>query len=141
MATHEKNSVTIKTTIHAPVAKVWEYWTDPAHIVKWNSASEDWHTPSASNDLRVEGRFTSRMEARDGSQGFDFGGVYTAVDEHARIEYTMDDNRTVKVLFDGDGETTHVTETFDTENTFPVEVQRAGWQSILDSFKKYTEEN
>lgn len=136
-----KTSVTVKAFINAPVAKVWEYWTEPAHIVKWNNASEDWHTPSASNDLRVEGRFTSRMEARDGSQGFDFGGVYTAVDEHARIEYTMDDDRKVKILFDGDGQTTHVTETFDAENTFPVEMQRAGWQSILDNFKKYTEEN
>jgi len=133
--------ITIETVVNAPVKKVWAYWTEPQHIMKWNSASDDWHTPFAENDLRTGGSFKSRMEARDGSFGFDFGGTYNAVEEHKSIEYTMDDGRKVKVSFSNDGNSTRISESFETESTNPAEMQRAGWQSILDSFKKYTENN
>lgn len=121
--------------------KVWEYWTKPEHIVKWNSASEDWHTPRAENDLRVGGTFTSRMESRDGSQGFDFGGTYTEVEPHARIAYTIADGRKVEAVFVETSEGIQITETFDPESENPEDMQRAGWQSILDNFKKYVESN
>lgn len=131
--------VTISAVVNAPVDKVWAAWTTPADIINWNNASPDWHTPRAENDLRVGGSFTSRMEAKDGSFGFDFGGVYDEVETHKVIAYTMSDNRKVRVLFDSNGVQTTVTETFDAENQNPVEMQRAGWQAILDNFKKYTE--
>lgn len=134
-------TVTIQTAIEAPLARVWEYWTNPIHIVKWNNASDDWHTPHATNDLRTGGSFTSRMEARDGSMGFDFGGVYDDVRDQELIAYTLGDSRRVEVRFSQQGESVKVTETFETEQTHPVEMQRMGWQSILDNFKKYTEEN
>lgn len=95
----EKTIITVRTTIYAPVEKVWNLWTDPNHIIHWNKASEEWHTPKAENDLRVGGRFSIRMEARDGSSGFDFAGKYTKVEHHKQIEYTMDDGRNVQVLF------------------------------------------
>lgn len=134
--------ITIQTVINAPIEKVWELWTTPEHIMKWNAASDDWHTPRAENDLRVGGTFTSRMEAKDGSVGFDFGGTYSEVEQQALIAYTMGDGRNVKVTFEqhNNGGTT-VTETFDPEGTNPPEMQRAGWQSILDNFKKYVEAN
>ncbi len=137
----EITPITIETTVHAPIDKVWAYWTKPEHITQWNAASDDWHTPRAENDLREGGTFSSRMEARDGSMGFDFGGTYTTVIEQKEIAYTMGDNRKVRVTFDGHGDHTHVTETFDPESENPAEMQRAGWQSILDNFKKYTEEH
>jgi len=132
-------SITIEATVNAPVEKVWERWTRPEHITRWNSASDDWHTPSATNDLRPGGAFTSRMEAKDGSMGFDFGGIYDEVDQHRLISYTMGDGRRVSVTFDGSGDKTKVVETFDAETENSVEMQRAGWQAILDNFKKYTE--
>lgn len=135
----EKTLVTIETTVDAPVQKVWDAWTEPEHIMQWNAASDDWHTPSATNDLREGGTFTSRMEAKDGSMGFDFGGTYTKVIEHKQIDYTMSDGRTVSVMFDEHDGHTHITETFVAETENSVEMQRAGWQSILDNFKKYTE--
>lgn len=131
--------ITVEATINAPVNTVWEFWSGPDHITKWNSASEDWHTPSATNDLRRGGKFISRMESRDGSIGFDFEGVYDEVKTHERISYTMPDNRKVTVVFTAAGNQTHVKETFDPENTHSHEMQRAGWQAILDNFKKYTE--
>lgn len=137
--------ITVETTVNAPVETVWACWTEPEHIIRWNSASPDWHTPSATNDLREGGSFTSRMEAKDGSAGFDFGGTYTKVVEHEQIDYTMDDGRTVSVVFDGHPSTgsgqahTHVTETFDPESENPAEMQRQGWQAILDNFKAYAE--
>lgn len=139
MSTTEKPVITVETTIHAPVQKVWEYWTQPTHITQWNNASEDWHTPHAENDLRAGGRFVSRMEARDGSMGFDFGGVYDTVSLHQCLGYTMDDNRKVKVAFSGTGDVTHISESFEAEDTHPLEMQKAGWQAILDNFKRYTE--
>jgi len=131
--------ITVEATINAPVNTVWECWSGPEHITKWNSASEDWHTPSATNDLRTGGKFSSRMESRDGSMGFDFEGIYDDVKTHEHIAYTMADGRKVNVEFSSDGNQTHVKETFDPENTHSHEMQRAGWQAILDNFKKYTE--
>lgn len=139
METVSPITITIETIVHAPVHKVWQYWTEPAHIKNWNFASDDWHSPHATNDLRVGGSFTSRMEAKDGSMGFDFGGVYDTVDEHKQIAYTLGDNRKVSITFTAQGDDTKVVETFDAENTNPVELQRSGWQAILDNFKRYTE--
>jgi uncharacterized protein YndB with AHSA1/START domain len=141
METQEKTIITIETTVNAPVEKVWEYWTKPEHITQWSFASDDWHTPSAENDLRPGGKFASRMEAKDGSAGFDFGGAYDAVTPNEYIEYTMDDGRKVKIHFSGDGDKTRVTETFEAEDTHSIEMQQGGWQAILDNFKKYTEGN
>jgi uncharacterized protein YndB with AHSA1/START domain len=131
--------VTVAVAIDAPVSVVWECFTTPVHITKWNQASPDWHTPSATSDLRVGGRFCSRMEAVDGSAGFDFEGTYTVVEPHARLAYTTDDGRQVQVDFHEEGSATRVTETFDAEHENPVDMQRVGWQAILDAFKAYVE--
>lgn len=139
MSTTEKTKITVSASINAPVKKVWELWTTPEDIKQWNSASEDWHTPKSENDLRVGGKFSSRMEAKDGSFGFDFGGVYDVVDTHKRIAYTLGDDRKVDVLFTSEGAVTKVDETFEAESVHSPEMQRAGWQAILDNFKKYAE--
>lgn len=131
--------ITVKTTVNLPVQKVWDYWTRPEHIMKWNNASDDWHTPRAENDLRTGGKFSSRMEARDGSMGFDFEGVYDEVEPHSLIAYTMADGRSVHIRFSEDKGLTQVEEVFDPEATNPVEMQRMGWQAILDNFKRYAE--
>ena len=141
METQATTVITVESTINAPVEKVWEFWSKPEHITKWNNASDDWHTPRAENDLRVGGKFSARMEAKDGSFGFDFGGVYDAVRENEYIEYTLGDNRKVNVNFIPQGNKTKVVESFDAESTHSVEMQKGGWQSILDNFKKYTEAN
>lgn len=141
METNKTTAITIEALIAAPVEKVWKYWTEPAHIVKWNNASDDWHTPHAENDLRVGGKFLSRMEAKDGSFGFDFGGVYTEVKQHEKIDYVLGDNRTVKITFISNGNQTKVLETFDAENENSLEMQRTGWQMILNNFKKHVESN
>ena len=141
METASNTKITVQNTVKAPVEKVWKYWTLPQHIMKWNSASDDWHTPRSENDLRVGGKFSARMEAKDGSFGFDFGGVYDAVRENDYIEYTLGDGRKVSVTFKGNGNETNVIEIFDAETENPVEMQRGGWQAILDNFKKYTEAN
>ena len=141
METQEKTIITVENTVNAPVQKVWDYWTKPEHITKWNNASDDWHTPWAKNDLRVGGSFAARMEAKDGSFGFEFGGVYDAVRTNEYIEYTMEDGRKVQVDFTADGNQTRVVEKFDAENTHSVDMQKTGWQSILDNLKKYTETN
>ena len=133
------SSITVEMKVNAPLEKVWDYWTNPQHIVNWNYASEDWHAPHATNDLRVGGKFSSRMEAKDGSMGFDFEGEYTKVEQHIEIEYVLADARRVNIRFDSDGKETTVTETFDPENENTLELQRAGWQAILDNFKRYTE--
>lgn len=137
----EKTKITVKSNVNAPVSKVWDYWNAPEHITKWNSASPDWHTPKSENDLRVGGRFTARMEAKDGSFGFDFGGIYDEVVPHKKISYTMDDGRKTDITFIPEGNGTQVIETFDAEETNPIEMQQGGWQAILDNFKKYTETN
>ena len=133
--------ITIESTIKAPVEKVWEFWTKPEHIKQWNNASDDWHTPHAENDLRPGGKFLSRMEAKDGSFGFDFGGVYDVVKENEYIEYTLGDERKVKITFTGNGNETTVVVVFEAENTNSAEMQKGGWQAILNNFKKYTEAN
>lgn len=129
--------ITVTTTIDAPVEKVWACWTEPKHIMEWNSASDDWYTPRAENDLRVGGAFSSRMEARDGSFGFDFGGTYTKVEPMKAISYTMGDGREVDILFEEGESGVTITETFDAENENPIEMQKNGWQAIMDNFKKY----
>ncbi|HEY2721887.1 MAG TPA: SRPBCC family protein [Chitinophagaceae bacterium] len=141
METTSKPVITVKTTVNAPTEKVWKYWTSPEHITEWNNASDDWHTPWAKNDLRVGGNFSSRMEARDGSMGFDFSGVYDAINPGEYIEYTIGDGRKVKVNFSAEGKSTNVVEIFEAESTNSLEMQRGGWQAIMDSFKKYTENN
>jgi len=141
MQTENKPKITVKTTIEAPVEKVWEYWTAPEHIKKWNDASDDWHTPNTENDLRPGGKFVSRMEAKDGSFGFDFGGIYDEVKENKYIAYTLGDDRKVEITFSANGNETDIEETFEAENQNPIEMQRAGWQAILGNFKKYTETN
>lgn len=133
--------ITIESTVHAPVDKVWKLWTLPEHITKWNAASDDWHSPFAENDLRVGGKFASRMEAKDGSFGFDFGGIYDQVVTNELIEYTLGDGRKVEVHFTANGNETKVVETFEAESTNPVEMQQGGWQAILNNFKKYVEAN
>lgn len=139
METNEKTIITIEAAIHASVEKVWYIWTNPDHIIKWNNASPDWHTSRAENDLRIGGRFLSRMEARDGSSGFDFTGTYTKVEPLKQIDYTLDDSRKVQASFVSKGNVTVVKETFEAEETNPVEMQRNGWQAILNNFKKYVE--
>ena len=139
METSERTRITVETTINAPVEKVWECWTEPRHITQWNQASDDWHTPRAENDLRAGGKFLSRMEAKDGSWGFDFSGQYDTVETHKQIAYTMDDGRKVQVLFAAQNDKTTVTETFDAEQTHPVAMQQEGWQAILNNFKNYVE--
>jgi uncharacterized protein YndB with AHSA1/START domain len=142
METKNKTSITVEATVNAPVEKVWNYWSEPNHITKWNSASPDWHTPRAENDLREGGKFTSRMEARDGSMGFDFGGVYNEVKKHRTISYTMGDGRKCRVDFSTPSPNqTKVVETFDAESENSIELQKGGWQAILDNFKKYAEKN
>ena len=141
METQEKTIITVESRVNAPVSKVWDYWTTPDHITKWNNASDDWHTPWAKNDLRTGGSFSARMEAKDGSFGFDFGGVYDEVRNHEYIEYTLGDGRKVTVSFAAQGNETKIVESFEAENTNSIELQKGGWQAIMDNFKKYTEAN
>ncbi len=137
----KETMINVEATIKAPVEKVWQFWTLPEHITKWNNASPDWHTPKAENDLRVGGKFLSRMEAKDGSMGFDFWGIYDAVKTNELLESTLGDGRKLKVIFTANGNETKVVENFEPESENPVEMQRGGWQGILDNFKKYVEEN
>jgi uncharacterized protein YndB with AHSA1/START domain len=131
--------ITIEATINAPIERVWKCFTEPEHIKQWNSASDDWHTTAAENDLRVGGKFLSRMEAKDGSFGFDFSGIYDEINLHETIAYTLGDERRVRITFHGDDNKTEVIEAFDAESTNSVEMQKDGWQSILDHFKDYVE--
>ena len=134
-----KTMITVQALVEAPVEKVWNSWIKPEHIMRWNNASDDWHTPYTENDVRVGGTFKATMAARDGSVSFDFEGTYTIVKLHQLIEYAMADGRTVKILFDSIGKHTRVIESFEAENENPIELQRGGWQAILDNFKRYTE--
>lgn len=131
--------IAIETTVRAPLGAVWRAWTTPDDIERWNAASDDWHTTSANVDLRVGGTFSSRMEAKDGSMGFDFEGTYTDVAADARLAYVMADGREVVVEFVPQGSAVRVRETFDAEASNPVEMQRDGWQAILDRFARYVE--
>jgi uncharacterized protein YndB with AHSA1/START domain len=131
--------ITVETVVRAPIDHVWTAWNTPADIRQWNHASDDWHTTQSSVDLRAGGKFTSRMEARDGSEGFDFEGTYTRVVPRETIEYRMDDGREVKVEFSERGAGVRVRETFDAEQENTPELQRHGWQAILDNFGRYVE--
>jgi uncharacterized protein YndB with AHSA1/START domain len=131
--------ITITALINAPISKVWEYYNAPEHVVKWAFASDDWHAPSAESDLRVGGKFTTTMAAKDGSFSFDFGGEYTDVREEEFLAYAMADGRNVSVAFESEGEGTRLTTIFDPESTNPIEMQREGWQAILNNFKKHVE--
>jgi uncharacterized protein YndB with AHSA1/START domain len=139
METTVKTPITVKASINAPIEKVWKRFTNPDDIVKWNSASDDWHTPRAENDLRRGGHFTYRMEARDGSTGFDFDGIYEKVLVYREIDYKIGDGRKVRILFNPVKNKTEVIETFESEETNPIELQRQGWQAIMNNFKKYVE--
>lgn len=131
--------ITVSALVNKPIADVWNSWTEPAHIMRWNAASDDWHCPKAENDLRTGGKFSSTMAARDGSFSFDFEGVYDDVQLHKRIAYTMADGRTSEIIFTQVNGGTLVTESFDAETQNPVEMQRSGWQAILDRFKAHAE--
>lgn len=139
MEVNTPTKITVEATINAPIEKVWEYWSGPEHITKWAHASNDWHTTRAENHLRAGGTFLSRMEAKDGSFGFDFGGVYDEIKTNELITYTLGDNRKVVIEFTKDGNSTKVVQTFEAESTNSPELQKTGWQAILDNFKRYTE--
>ena len=137
----EKKPITVTAIIEAPIEKVWEFWTLPEHIIQWNNASDDWHSPRSTNDLRTGGKFLTRMEAKDGSMGFDFGGIYDVVIPNDKIEYTMGDGRKVVVDFTDNKNQTTIEETFEAESENSPELQQQGWQAILDNFKKYAEQH
>ena len=129
----------VETVLASNIDRVWTLWTTPEHITKWYFASDDWHAPAASNDLRVGGSFSTRMETKNGSFGFDYGGKYDEIDLHKKIAYTLGDGRRVVITFAevGDADTIRITESFEPETTLPIEQQTKGWQCILDNFKKY----
>lgn len=131
--------ITVAVTVDAPIGQVWQSFTNPSEVVKWNAASPDWHSPQAENDLRVGGKFNYRMEAKDGSSGFDFEGTYTACEPQQSFAYVLEDGRQISVVFRVVSDGTEVVETFDPETENPVEMQRAGWQAILNNFKSYVE--
>lgn len=134
-----KEKIIVQTSVNSNIKIVWNTWTDPKHIRKWNTASKDWHTTKAENNLTEGGRFTSRMEAKDGSMGFDFSGIYTQVTPNKYIAYFLDDNRKVTIEFKEEGDTVKIIETFEAEGQNSIDMQRDGWQEILNNFKKYTE--
>jgi uncharacterized protein YndB with AHSA1/START domain len=140
MKTPDLLPITVRTTVKASLEKVWECWTMPEHIMQWCQASPDWHAPAASNDLRTGGKFSTTMAAKDGSMSFNFEGVYTLVNPCHRIEYALSDDRKVTVQFLEEGGQAIVVESFDPENINPLDMQQAGWQAILDSFKQYAEQ-
>ncbi|MGD0583032.1 MAG: SRPBCC domain-containing protein [Bacteroidales bacterium] len=134
-----KEIINVRTEIRLPVSEVWKLWTTPQDIIRWNQASEDWHTPGAVNDLREGGQFIYRMEARDGSAGFDFVGTYEKVIPDKKIVYLIGDGRKVEVSFKETDNKTEISESFEAESINPVEMQKNGWQSILENFRKYAE--
>lgn len=131
--------ITISALVNAPLDKVWDKWTKPEHITKWNFAIDTWQCPTASNDLQVGGKYIARMEAKDGSFGFDFEAIYDTVIDKQELTYTMKDGRKATTIFVGNGNETSVTTVFDAESENPVDMQQQGWQAILDNFKKYAE--
>ncbi len=137
----DTTKITIQAVVAADRQKVWNCYTQPEHITKWNFATDTWHCPAASNDMRVGGKYLARMEAKDGSFAFDFEAVYNEIVDGEKFTYTMPDNREIQVSFEQTDDKTRVTVTFDPENENPVDLQRSGWQSILDNFRKYAEEN
>ncbi len=141
METQNKTVITVESTINASIEKVWSYRNLPQHITKWAFASDDWHTPRAENDLKLGGSFSSRMEAKDGSMGFDFSGTYDEVEKNKYIAFTLGDGRKVAIKFSAGADATKIVESFEAEHTNPIEMQQGGWQAILNNFKKYTEAN
>ena len=139
METDKKETITVEATISAPIEKVWKYWTEPQHITKWSFASDDWHAPFAENDLREGGTFLTRMEAKDKSFGFDFGGIYDEIKINELISYTLGDGRKVTVTFNSQERDSKITQVFEAEATHSNEQQQAGWQAFLDNFKEYSE--
>ncbi|MEZ5072476.1 MAG: SRPBCC family protein [Bacteroidales bacterium] len=133
------NTITVETRVHATLQKVWECWTEPEHIVHWNFAGEDWHCPTAENDLQPGGKFSWRMEAKDGSMGFDFSGTYILIHDRESIRLTLDDDRKVHLQFRDRGGIVEIIEIFEPESVNELSLQRQGWQAILDNFRKYTE--
>jgi uncharacterized protein YndB with AHSA1/START domain len=131
--------ITVKTTVNASLEKAWDCFTYPSHVTEWNFASPDWCCPKAENDLRAGGRFCYTMAAKDGSFSFDFCGKHEQIETHKSIATILEDGRSMKVEFKSEGEKTEVTETFEAETENPVEMQRAGWQAILDNYKLHTE--
>lgn len=132
--------IEIENKINAKLDQVWEYWTKPEHITKWNIASEDWLCPKAENDLKEGGKFKYRMESEDGKVGFDFAGTYKEVKEKQKLTYELEDGRNAEVTFSEEDGTVMIKETLDTEDENPVDQQEQGWKSILESFKTYAEE-
>ena len=137
----EKEKIEVKATIKGSTEKIWRYYTQPIHIMKWNFANNDWSCPHAENDLRVGGHFTYRMEAKQGQQGFDFEGTYDEVEDQEKIAYTLEDDREIIVTFERLGEHTLVTVAFDADKEHSRQQQQEGWQAILDNFKDYVESN
>ncbi|WP_205504351.1 SRPBCC family protein [Rufibacter psychrotolerans] len=135
----EQTKITVEATFSADLGKAWDFYTRPEHITNWNFASEDWQCPNAENDLQAGGKYRARMEAKDGSFGFDFEAIYDEVIPQKRLTYTMTDGRQCTTEFTDLGGATNVTTTFDAEGEHDTEMQRAGWQAILNNFKHYTE--
>jgi uncharacterized protein YndB with AHSA1/START domain len=139
MSDQNPNVITVETVVDAPIEKVWAHWNEPEHIVGWAFASDDWQATDPVNDLRPGGEFSTHMSAKDGSAAFDFAGVYTAIQPHELIEYDLGDGRHVKTVFAPTPNGVAITQSFDAENEYPLEVQQQGWQAFLDNFKRYTE--
>jgi len=137
----QSKRIKVAASVNAPVSKVWKAWNTPADIMEWNSPDPSWHCPSSENDLAVGGTFKNRMEAKDGSMGFDFEGIYDAVELNKEITYTMGDGRKATTLFSEKNGKTNIETTFDAESQNDPEYQKAGWQAILDNFTKYVESN
>ncbi|SMC59707.1 SRPBCC family protein [Moheibacter sediminis] len=135
----ENQKITVAADVQAPIEKVWNAYTQPQHITKWNQASEDWCCPHAENDVKVGGKYNARMEAKDGSFGFDFEAIYDEIVDRKKLSYNMLDGRNATIEFISDGNQTKVTTTFDPENQNPIEMQQDGWQAIMNSFKNYVE--
>lgn len=139
MSAIKEEFISVETPVHAPIEKVWEYYTNPEHIVHWSFASDDWESPHATNDVRKGGKFVTTMRAKDGSAEFDFAGKYTDVKKHELLAYTLDDGRIVTVLFQEIGDGVKIISNFEAEDENPLDMQRQGWQAILNNFKKYTD--
>ncbi len=135
------HKIKIQTKVNAPIEKVWTFWTEPKHIMEWNNASPDWHTPKATNDLKVGGKFCATMAAKDGSMSFDFCGIYDDIIPLQKIAYTLEDNRKVEIVFEEIDSEVQITEVFEAENQNSLEMQQQGWQAILDNFKSCVEKN
>lgn len=134
-----KNPIIVTTEVNAPLRKVWEHWTNPRYIVKWNFASDDWCCPKAQNDLKVGGEFRSTMASKDKNFSFDFIGIYTKIEPMNQIDYKVEDGREVSIVFREEGNKVIVTESFEAESLNSREIQRHGWKAIMENFKKHVE--